>query len=75
MLMRPEVVVALLLFYLVSKYPLQTLRDAMMNSSGVMNPHTSGVIFRTGVAVHNLALAVFSAVCAWNAWRIVAEHT
>eukprot|EP00538_Stauroneis_constricta_P010558 CAMPEP_0119555692 /NCGR_PEP_ID=MMETSP1352-20130426/7827_1 /TAXON_ID=265584 /ORGANISM="Stauroneis constricta, Strain CCMP1120" /LENGTH=50 /DNA_ID=CAMNT_0007602501 /DNA_START=20 /DNA_END=169 /DNA_ORIENTATION=+ len=31
--------------------------------------------FRNAVAIHNLGLAVFSAITAWNSWAIVFQHT
>jgi hypothetical protein len=66
-LMRPEIVVCLALLYLVSKKPLQVF----VRASG-WNPKNDA--FRMFIAVHNLALAIFSAVCAYNSWPIVIQH-
>lgn len=66
--LRPEVVAILLLFYLVSKPPLQYFRDAVQLDS------KNSPIFRTLVAIHNLALAIFSGICTWNSWSIVLQH-
>jgi len=65
--LRPEVVLALLIFYLVSKPPLKAFRDAIQ-----LDDKSPG--FRACIALHNLGLAVFSAVCAWNSWRVVLQH-
>lgn len=75
LLMRPEVVAGLLLFYLVSKRPLQALLHCISGGSGRTDPTArSAAAFRSAVAAHNLALAVFSAVCAWNSWGVVLHH-
>lgn len=55
--LRPEVMYGLLAFYLVSKPVLKQVRDAI-----AFNPKSES--FRSFVAFHNLALAVFSGVCA-----------
>lgn len=65
--LRPEVVLALLIFYLVSKRPFKAFRDLIQ-----LDPKSS--VFRSLIALHNLALAVFSGVCTWNSWRIVLQH-
>ena len=65
--LRPEVVAVLLIFYLVSKPLLTAFRDAVQLDS-------RSLVFRSLVGLHNLALAVFSGICAWNSWRIVLQH-
>jgi len=65
--LRPEVVLVLLIFYLVSKHPLEAFRDLIQ-----LNPKNP--FFRSSIALHNLALAVFSGVCTWNSWRVVVQH-
>jgi hypothetical protein len=62
--MRPEVVVASILFYLVSKPIVKSFKDAFG-----LDPNSG--IFRAVVAMHNLILAVFSGACAWSSWPIV----
>lgn len=64
--LRPAVVFALLAVYLGSIRPLRALR------AKVRLPPRVG---QCGVAGHNGALAVFSAVCAYHSWRVVAEHS
>jgi GNS1/SUR4 family len=66
--LRPQVVLALLMFYLVSKPLFRILRDQL----GIGNGQSH--LFCGAVASHNLGLALFSAVCAWNSWRVVWEH-
>ena len=65
--MRPEAMFAMALFYLVSKEPLRIFRDRIGFS-----PKSDG--FKKFVALHNLALAVFSGVTAWNSWAVVFSH-
>jgi hypothetical protein len=65
--MRPEVVLGLLLFYLVSKSPLRSFRDAID-----LDPKNPRFVYM--IAMHNFALALFSGVTAWHSWRIVLEH-
>lgn len=68
--MRPEVVMALLLGYLfVSKPLFRWIGRTLLPS----NPKES-IGFRYAIAVHNLGLAVFSAITAWNSWAVVLEH-
>jgi GNS1/SUR4 family len=63
--LRPESVLGLLCLYLGSK-PL--FRQAAHS----VQPESAS--FRGAVALHNLALAVFSCVCASNSWRLVLRH-
>mmetsp|Transcript_22822 Transcript_22822/g.64603 ORF Transcript_22822/g.64603 Transcript_22822/m.64603 type:complete len:293 (-) Transcript_22822:95-973(-) len=63
--LRPEGLAAMLAFYLVSK--------PIMKAVFPLSPKSPA--FRNAVAIHNLALAVFSAVVAWNAWIIAFQHT
>lgn len=66
--LRPETTAALLLFYVVVSKPLTVfLRDKL-----ALNP--KGTALRNFIALHNLALAVFSFVTAWNSWGIVLMH-
>lgn len=65
--MRPEVVFFIVIFYLVSKRPLKAVRNAVS-----FNPKSDE--FKLFIAAHNLALAAFSAVCAYNSWPIVMQH-
>lgn len=66
-LMRPEVVLGLVLFYLVSK----KLLKVVMKAVG-FNPENP--FFKLFIAAHNLGLAVFSGVCAYNSWPVVLHH-
>ena len=65
--LRLEVVLASILFYLVSEPLLKafTIKHGMTGKSRT---------FRTAVAVHNLTLAVFSFVVAVNAWHVYTTH-
>jgi GNS1/SUR4 family len=65
--MRPEAMVVMALFYLVSKEPLRVFKDVIC-----FNPKSDS--FKSFVAFHNLALAVFSAVTVWNSWAVVLSH-
>lgn len=65
--MRPEAVLGMALFYLVSKEPLRVIKDSIGFS-----PKSEG--FKNFVALHNLALAVFSGVTMWNSWNVVFSH-
>mmetsp|Transcript_13003 Transcript_13003/g.17886 ORF Transcript_13003/g.17886 Transcript_13003/m.17886 type:complete len:283 (-) Transcript_13003:77-925(-) len=67
LLMRTEVVVLLLIFYIFSDTPVAKFRDAIG-----LNPKSTTL--RNLIALHNLGLAIFSGLCAWNSWRIVVEH-
>ena len=66
-LMRPQVVLALVVFYLFSK---KILKAAM----AVVRFNPEHCAFKVFIAVHNLGLAVFSGVCAYNSWPIVIQH-
>lgn len=61
--MRPEAVVSLILFYLSSKPLFMRMTKAFQTPTSV--------VFRNFVALHNLGLAIFSGVVAWNTWPIV----
>ena len=63
--MRPEVVLVLVLFYLVSKPLFKMFKDAFDPQSGV---------FLLFIATHNLVLAIFSGICAYHSWPIVIQH-
>ena len=65
--LRPEAMLAMTLMYLCSKQPLIRIRDRI-----AFNPKNEQ--FKQFVALHNLALAIFSAVAAWNTWAIVLSH-
>ena len=65
--MRPGVVICLLVFYLLSKPPLKAFMKAT-------NWDPKWNFFRYFIALHNLALAIFSAACAYNSWPIVLQH-
>lgn len=60
--MRPEFVFASIVFYFASIPALRFVIEKMLGGYGFSNSDT----FRNLVAIHNLALAVFSGVCAWN---------
>jgi hypothetical protein len=64
---HPLIVAALLILYLTSKGPIKALGAAW-------NINPKGETFRQAVALHNVLLAVFSGVVAWNAWGCVLEH-
>jgi hypothetical protein len=65
--LRLEVVLASILFYLIS----EPLLQAITKRTGMTGTCR---IFKTAVAVHNLALAVFSLVVAVNAWQTFFSH-
>jgi len=65
--LRLEVVLLLIAFYLVS----EPLLAALTQKFGLNGKSTA---FRTAVAIHNLALAVFSLVVAVNAWNVFSSH-
>lgn len=63
--LRPECMFGMLIFYLVSKPLFRSIAKSI-------DPKAEW--FRASIAVHNLALAIFSAVVVWNSWPIVAAH-
>jgi hypothetical protein len=63
--MRPECMVVMLIFYLVSKPLLKRIAK-------LIDP--KAIWLRTLIAIHNLGLAIFSAVVVWNAWPAVFFH-
>ena len=63
--MRPDCMIGMLIFYLVSKPLFQAIAK-------LIDPKADW--FRASIAIHNLALAIFSAVVAWNSWPIVVVH-
>ena len=65
--MRPDVVLASCLFYLVSKPLVKAFKKAIG-----LDPKSE--TFRKIIALHNLSLAMFSAACAYNSWPIVIQH-
>ena len=65
--LRLEVVLLSIAFYLIS----EPLLKVFATKSGMNGKST---LFRTAVAVHNLALAVFSFVVAVNAWHVFSSH-
>jgi GNS1/SUR4 family len=65
--LRPEIMVGMILFYLFSKEPLKWFKDSIC-----FNPKSQEFI--RFVAAHNLALAIFSAISAWNSWAVVFSH-
>ena len=66
--LRPEFTLVVLLFYVVVSKPL----TAFLRDKTGLDP--KGAALRNFIAVHNLALAVFSFVTAWNSWGIVVLH-
>uniref|UniRef100_A0A7S2V7P8 Elongation of fatty acids protein n=1 Tax=Entomoneis paludosa TaxID=265537 RepID=A0A7S2V7P8_9STRA len=65
--LRPEGMLVMLIFYLNSKPLFQTLYESVKPTKGK-------AWFTASVALHNLALALFSAIVAYNSWPIVAGH-
>lgn len=65
--MRPEVVLGLILFYLASNRVLQGIAKATQ-----LNPKSTW--FKTAVALHNLALAVYSFISVANTLPPVVKH-
>lgn len=63
--LRPECVLALLAFYLVSK-PLFKELATMINPKSPWFLHS--------IALHNAVLAIFSAIVAWNSWPVIWQH-
>lgn len=76
--LRPEVVYALVLFYLVSEKPILLLRTVLAlddpnphRSPSPSSPHTR---LRRFIAAHNLLLCGFSAAVAVGSWSGVVKH-
>jgi hypothetical protein len=67
-LMRPEVVLGLVLFYLVSKRPLKEYLTAIQFDSKTSS------LFYWAVVVHNVFLAVYSFITVIYSWPIVFGH-
>jgi hypothetical protein len=65
--MRPDCMLAMIILYLLSKSPVKEAKLAI----GI-DPNT--MLFRTLVALHNLALAIFSGLVAWHSWGVVVPH-
>lgn len=65
--LRPEIAFGLVVFYLLSDKPVAMFRDAIR-----LDPKSNS--FRNCIAVHNLLLGIFSAVCAWNSYPVVVSH-
>eukprot|EP00977_Amphora_coffeiformis_P017104 scaffold5479_cov199-Amphora_coffeaeformis.AAC.43 len=65
--LRPEGMLAMLLFYLVSKPIFKVIQRTL-----ITDPKASW--FVASIALHNFALTVFSAAVAWNGWPIVYQH-
>jgi hypothetical protein len=63
--LRPECMLAMMIFYLVSKPLFKAIAKFIDPKAGS---------FRASVAIHNLGLAIFSAVVAWNSWHVVVAH-
>ena len=66
--LRPEGIVAMLIFYLTISKPI----CKVIQRTIIPNPKASW--FVASIAVHNFALAVFSAAVALNGWPIVYQH-
>ena len=66
-LMRPTVVLVIVILYLQSKAPLRAFCQAF---------HVTGTstLFRAIMAIHNLALAIFSFLVVIYSWPIVLHH-
>jgi len=64
--LRPEGILSLLVFYIVASGPLFKFLRRFIDSKALW--------FRLSIATHNLCLAVFSAVVAWNTYPIVYHH-
>jgi len=65
--LRPEVPILLILGYFISEAYLPQICEAF----GINGKST---LYKTSVALHNLLLAVFSAVVLVNSWPIVIQH-
>jgi hypothetical protein len=65
--LRPEAVLGMLVMYVFSKTPLEAFRNAI----GLLPQNQYLWAF---IAIHNLALAIFSGITAWNSWAVVLEH-
>lgn len=65
--LRPEFVLCCVILYLTSKPTLKALVKLVH-----WNPNNS--YFRYFIAIHNIALAVFSGVVAYNSWPAVVAH-
>ena len=66
--LRPEFTFIALLFYVLISKPL----TAFLRDKSGLDP--KGLALRNFIAAHNLALAIFSFVTAWNSWGIVILH-
>jgi hypothetical protein len=70
-LMRPEVVLGILFFYIfLSKSLVKIARHVLQLSTS----RTSNIVLRLLVALHNLLLALFSGWVAFHSWNIVIRH-
>ena len=65
---RPEYVALMLLFYNISKPIFKVIQKSCFP-----NPDESKVLIGF-IAIHNLALAIFSGIVAYNSWPIIIEH-
>jgi hypothetical protein len=63
--LRPEGMISMLIFYLISKPLFKVIHRAI-------NPKSSW--FVACIALHNFGLALFSAAVAWNGWPILYQH-
>ena len=66
--LRPELTFGVLAFYILISKPL----TAFLRDMTGLNP--KGAALRNFIAAHNLGLAIFSFVTAWNSWGIVILH-
>jgi hypothetical protein len=63
--LRPEGMIGLLIFYWLSKPLFKAIQPFI---------DTKTTLFRASIAIHNLGLAIFSLVVAWNSWPVVLSH-
>jgi hypothetical protein len=66
--LRPEFMFVMLFFYVVISKPL----TVWLRTTIQLDPNSKNL--RHCIALHNLGLAIFSFVTAWNAWGIVILH-
>ena len=66
--MRPEAMLAMILLYILSEKPVETIRQR------IGDKFFRGPSFRIMVATHNILLAIFSFLCVWNLFPLIYRH-
>lgn len=84
--LRPDFCAVAILYYVTISRPVTAaVRDKILGlrprprrdddgSSSTTNNNKASQALTNFIALHNLALAIFSAVTAWNSWGLVVQH-